>query len=111
MANLACEKEFQKATEEFKNHAGERAVGTDLSSLIISSDKLRDAVIAHDDCMKGSHSGVKRIDPPKRKPRKPTLPLDTPVIEYTPELHQEKRRRNLDARQGDMPLDTPVGKQ
>ena len=110
MANLACEKEFQKATEAFKNQAGERAVATDLSSLTISSAMLRDAAIAYDHCLTGSHSSAKRIDPPKRSPRKPTMPLDTPVSEYTPEPQQETPQRNLNARKPTMPLDTPVGK-
>lgn len=109
MANLVCDREFQKLVEETKNYAGERAVGADLSSLIISSAKLRDVAIAHDDCITGSHSGVKRINPP-RTPRKAPIPLDTPVGKYIPKPQRTQPRRNLNLKEAPIPLDIPVEK-
>ena len=51
---------------------------------------------------------AKRIDPPK-KPKKASIPLDTKVGEYTPEPKPKTPQRNLNARQSELSLDTPVG--
>ena len=110
---VKCEtqqKNLAVATVDFNALQLKQSDKPDLAALDGSIQKVGETYAAYRDCVSGSHSSVKRIDPPK-KTRKGELPIDTPVGKPIPESQQPKRRRNLDARQGDMPLDTPVGKQ